>query len=184
MYKLILTGLTMALFSCTAPRYLYVDSDILQKDIAENGKMPVKRYILSPDNFPADSMTFIKNEPTKSFLNILKSNNPKKVLRFIQSTDFSEKADSLSKPFCLVLYYMISSNYDSCVIQISHLNDKAKTCFIKFLMTDCEYETGRTVGSTLFNEYVEKYQKVLDCSDNEFNREIVKNRLKLIRYGY
>jgi len=67
MYKLILTGLTMALFSCTAPRYLYVDSDILQKDIAENGKMPVKRYILSPDNFPADSMTFIKNEPTKSF---------------------------------------------------------------------------------------------------------------------
>lgn len=184
MNKLIFLGFFLVIFSCATPRYLFVDSDILRQEIAGNGGMPVKRYILSPDNFPTDSMTFLNDEPTKSFLNILKSNNPKKILRYIQSAKFSEKADSLSKPFCLALYYFIASKYDSCLIEIKHLNNISKTCFVKFLITDCEFETKQIGNHDTFEKYIEGYQKILDCNDNQLSKEIVKNRVKLIRYGY
>jgi hypothetical protein len=184
MCRKILLCLTMLVFGCASPRYLYVDSNSLQRDIDSNGKIPVKRYVLSPDNFPNDSMTFIFNEPTKTFLHVLKKNNAKKTQQFIQSPAFLKCTDSISRQFCLALSYFLSSSYDSCTMQLDQLNEKTKSCFLQFLKTDCEFEKTATFGNGTFDEFVEKYQKIFDCNDNPLSREIVKNRIKLIRYGY
>jgi hypothetical protein len=184
MKKYIRIGLSLFIIGCASPRYLFVDSDILQRNIDVNGKIPVKRFILTPENYPDEGLAFINAEPTKSFLSVLKKNNPKKAARFIQSDLFTRTSDPIAKSFCLASYYFIASEYDSCMMQIKMLNDNVRTCFIRLLMADCDFETTRSFGNPAFDEFVEKYQKVLDCNHNELNKEIIKNRIKLMRYGY
>jgi hypothetical protein len=184
MIKYIPIGMTFFILGCASPRYLFVDSDILQRNIEANGRIPIKRYVLTPENFPDEGLAFINAEPTKSYLAVLKKNSPKKAARFIQSDAFTRTADPTVKSFCFALYYFVASQYDSCMMQINKLDENVKTCFIRLIMTDCDFETTRSFGNPAFDEFVEKYQKVLDCNHNELNKEIIKNRIKLMRYGY
>jgi hypothetical protein len=184
MKRCIPIGLALFIIGCASPRYLFIDSEILQSKIDETGKIPVRRYVLSPENYPDNGLAFIHVEPAKSYLAVLKKNNPKKAARFIQCDAFTRTADSTVKSFCYALYYFVASEYDSCLNQINRLNDNVKTCFIRFIMVDCDFETTWSWGNAAFDEFVEKYQKVLDCNQNELNEEIIKNRIKLMRYGY
>ena len=176
--------MAIILFGCSSPRYLFVDSRRLHDEIIANGKMPIKRYVLSPENYPDGGAAFISAEPTKSFLAVLKENKPAKAARFLATEDFSRTSDAAAKSFCRALYYFVASQYDSCMAQIKLLDESDKTCFIRFILTDCEFETSHPAGNAAFNEFVEKYQKILDCNQNDLNKEIIKNRLKLMRYGY
>jgi hypothetical protein len=185
MRRLLPPALALLVLGCASPKYLFVDSGSLQKEIsAADGRMPIQRYVLSPDNFPADSLWFLDSAPAKSFLAVLKKNNRKKTKSYIESPAFQSCADPAARRFCKSLYYFFSSAFDSCTMLLDASDLETKSCFLRFIRTDCEYETTVHTGTVTYDEFAEKYQKILDCNDNALSRQIVKIRLKLIRYGY
>lgn len=168
--------------SCTTPRYIVATHDKLNNDISTYGSLPVKRYLIVPDEYESSLLSFIQHEPSRTVIELLKSNKLKKAKKHLTIQSYEDKNSTI---FASALVYLIEGKYDSCSIMINELDDFSKDCFIEFLTTDCEYERDRMSGNTDFNEYQKKYQKVLDCaSEDMLHKELVKMRIKLIRYGY
>lgn len=179
---LLFSSLLLMIISCTPPRYVLISHEELKNEITLYGKLPVKRYLLTPAEYENQKLPFIESELSKSIVTYLKKGDVKGARNYLSmnTTD-----DSTSVYFAQSLISFFDGNYDSCSILLEKLDDYSQNCFIQFISNDCLFEIDQRKGTVNYKEYLDKYQKVLDCSDSdELHKEIVKSRLKLIRYGY
>jgi hypothetical protein len=159
-----------------------ISHEELKNEIALYGKLPVKRYLLTPAEYEKQKLPFIESEPSKSVVMYLKNGNVKSARNYLFNNTIG---DSTSANFAQALVAFFEGSYDSCSVLLKKLDGFSQNCFIQFISNDCMYEQDQIKGTVNYKEYLEKYQKVLDCADSdELHKEIVKLRLKLIRYGY
>jgi hypothetical protein len=167
---------------CTPARYFLVSHDELRQEILTNGKLPAKRYLIVPSEYRNSSLGFIQTEPSKSVIELLKKGEIKNARKLLSKKSFEDK---MSCDFAWALITLFDGHYDSCSFYIREMNEYSQNCFLQFISMDCNYENDRLSGSVDYKNYLKKYQNVLDCAnDDELHVELVKTRLKLIRYGY
>jgi hypothetical protein len=170
--------------SCIAPsRYFLVTHETLRQDITLYGQLPERRYLIVPNEYQSDTLPFINDEPAKSVIELLKQDKLDKAKKVLFTRGYDK--ESMSANFAFALTMLFDGKFDSCTIFIKRMDQYSQNCFIQFITADCEYEKGRMSGSATFNNFLDKYQSVLDCSSkDDLHKELVKSRLKLIRYGY
>lgn len=182
MKYIIIISFLAILLSCTSSRYILVSHDKLKQDISTYGSLPAKRYLIVPNEYSSESMPFLQNEPSRAVIDFLKRNQLKKAKKHLNLKPYEDKN---SLYFASALIYLYESKFDSCNFYIREMSDYSKNCFFQFIKVDCEYEKDRISGNIDYKTYLSKYQNVLDCSsEDELHKELVKTRLKLIRYGY
>lgn len=182
MKKITILFSIVTLLSCTSSRYFLTTHEDLKNKIATYGKFPTKRYLLSPNEYVGNNLPFINSEPSKTVISDLQDGNLRKASKFLQQ---AERTDDMSYVFASALVTLFEGKYDSCENFIRKMDKYSQNCFILFISNDCSYEQDRTKGNPDYKEYVDMYQDLLDCASNdELHKELVKMRLKLIRYGY
>lgn len=168
--------------SCSPSRYFLTTHESLRDEISTYGKLPTKRYLITPSEYEGNELQFINSEPTKTVITHLQAGNFRKAKKTLEQAD---KCDDMAYVFASALVTLFEGKYDSCEIFIRKMDKYSKNCFILFISNDCAYEQDRVTGNANYKEYLEKYQNLLDCASNdELHKELVKMRLKLIRYGY
>ncbi|MBD3345934.1 MAG: hypothetical protein GF401_12800 [Chitinivibrionales bacterium] len=182
MKKLIFSCLIITLFSCAPSRYFLTTHDDLRDEISKYGKLPTKRYLITPSEYEENDLPFINSEPSKTVIANLQAGNFKKAKKALEQV---EKSEDMPYVFSSALVTLFEGKYDSCEIFIRKMDKYSKNCFVMFISNDCSYEQDRLTGNVNYKKYVEKYQNLLDCASNDdLHKELVKMRLKLIRYGY
>jgi hypothetical protein len=146
------------------------------------GELPVRRYVLSPSEYADDSLLFPSGSKRGEVLALLLSNDFKKATAAATRYHATDPSDQ-EAIFCFALVHFFGDSFAACRRDLAALGDRNRACFLRLLMTDCEMELGSFETSS-FMEAKENYQQVLDCDTNEYHKEIVKLRLRLIRYGY
>lgn len=182
MKKITILVSIFTLLACTPSRYFLTTHEDLKNEISTYGKLPTKRYLISPNEYVGNELPFIDSEPSKTVISYLQDGNLRKAQNALQQT---EQRDNMSYVFASALVFLFEGKYDSCKTFIRKMDEYSKNCFILFISNDCSYEQDRATGNTNYKEYLDKYQDLLDCASNdELHKELVKMRLKLIRYGY
>lgn len=167
--------------SCSYPRYALVDSKTLESYKSNPGGIPQRRFLLTPLSY-RDSSTSVFNSPLlQKIITLERLDKKKAVAKHLSSEQFTLHADSTERTICFVLNSFFMADYSTCLTLLNKLPNISSDCFLLFIKTDCMFENNPKLNYT---DIVAKYQEVLDCSDNELHRELVKDRIKLIRYGY
>lgn len=182
MIKITVLVSIVALLSCAPSRYFLITHEDLENEISTYGKLPTKRFLLSPNEYVGNELPFINSEPSKTVISYLQDGNLRKAQKSLQQADPSE---NMSYVFASALVTLFEGKYDSCNIFIHKMDKYSQNCFVHFVANDCSYEQDRVAGNVDYKNYLKKYQSLLDCASNdELHKELVKMRLKLIRYGY
>lgn len=182
MKRIAITALVSVIISCSPSRYFLTTHEGLRNEISKYGKMPTRRYLIVPGEYKGQDLPFIVMEPSKTVIYHLKNGDLRKAKNYLEEVN-----DSGDMPFYFAsaLVTLFEGKYDSCANFISRMDKYSKNCFIQFISNDCSYEQDRIAGNANYKKYLVKYQELLDCANNdELHKELVKMRLKLIRYGY
>lgn len=78
------------------------------------------------------------------------------------------------------LYYFSEKRYNQAIALLEKLENKEYRFLQLLMIADCRYEMLRDKQS--YKTIIGSYQVALDCTNNEQDKAIIKNRIKYIKY--
>ena len=139
----------------------------------------LRRYIIVPDIDKKYKDIFeTKDEEAllAKFSFMLKKSKMNRIDKYINACDNSLNVNNLIKG----MYYFSKKQYIKAILYLE-MSDNENFKFLKFLMiADCKYEL--IWDKKNFKPIIDAYQIVMDNTDSEQNKSIVKNRIKYVRY--
>lgn len=167
--------------SCSSGRYILVSHEYLKNQIEKKGELSLKKYLLLPGEYENQELSFLQSEPSKTVITYLSEGRRKKAKHYLKKNYVKNDTSSI---FAMALVALFNKNYGLCRNFTEKMGNYSENCFIQFISSDCSYERNWLIGNANYRVYLEKYQNVLDCAyDDDIHRELVKARMKRIRYG-
>lgn len=183
--------LFVAFSSCTDNLYLGKNSKylILSKDNYQKQMSLVDNKVINSLNF----YYILNNLMTKKtdFKKIISESidENEKILAAICEMIYSKKINyetefvsnnSEADKFILGLYYFSINRYLEANKVLKDLKIVEYSYFYKLLTSDIEYEI--TKKTNKFDQKIEIYQKLMDITEEEISKDIIKQRIRIIRY--
>lgn len=96
--------------------------------------------------------------------------------KYVNNCDNSLDINNLIKG----LYYFSEKRYNQAIALLEKLENKEYRFLQLLMIADCRYEMLRDKQS--YKTIIGSYQVALDCTNNEQDKAIIKNRIKYIKY--
>jgi len=157
--------------------YRLISSEKYQLRIDRNKDILLRRYIVVPAFDKNKKLIFITNNPDSILIGaatLLRKGKSYKVLEYIQNCNQTENVNNLIAG----LYWLSKNNYEKAHSFLLNMEIEKHNFLQLLLIADCEYELNRTAKQNA----IISYQKAYDIATNENERQIIRNRIKFIKY--
>ncbi len=159
-------------------QYYIIDKTNYQRNISAI-KSIVRRYIIFDKiEKPKKDDYYLADEATKTsnIVFLIDRNKDKDIVEFFQKHDESLQVHHFYKG----LFYLSKQLYQQAINEFDQYNEESYL-FLKYLLTaDCKFEIK---SSTDIDNLVSKYQMAYDKATEDYQKELVKYRIKYIRYN-
>lgn len=164
----------MCLVGCAQPRYTLVTDTEFKKIIEKYDNLPYKRYVIVPTEKYKDKEEV--NSLLQNTYDLLKRKDFETLKTFLSG--FNDKSHGCYI-YAQALLLLFQSNMSDALSVVEYINVDDCGCYTCLLKADLYSEYHK---NNHYNESLKLYQKAIDCADESIWKEIIRSRIRLLRY--
>lgn len=160
-------------------RYFLISESKYSQRLNKEKDVLFKRYIIVPDEVKDKNLLFETGNPDSLFMgavSLLMNGKSSKVQGYLKTCNMEVPVNHLIAG----LFHVLKSDFQQADRELGLYQGTAFVFTKNLLRADCRAELLQ--GGKDLKPIIQEYQAALDCTENENYRDLIRNRIKYLRY--